>query len=86
MSSEINVIVVGDIVQEVSYIAYFNTPMKPRVGIILKIYEQKVRPSTTYTHRIAKVYWIKNHKIEIMPIYLLKHLVTDKENYECEKI
>jgi hypothetical protein len=86
--SNIDIIVVGDIVQEVNYIAYFNTPMKPRVGIVLKIYERKINPTITYSHKIAKVYWLKNHKFEAVPVYLLKHYEEDNNGkpYECEKI
>ncbi len=86
MSTKINDINVGDMVQEVNYIAYFNTPMKPRMGIVLKIYQHKSRPSITYTHNIAKVYWLKSEKIETVPVYLLIHCDIENNEYECEKI
>ena len=86
MVTKINVINVGDIVKEVNYIAYFNTPMKPRIGIVLKVYQHKTKPSMTYAHEIAKVYWLKSKKFEVVPIYLLKHYEENEIIYECEKI
>ena len=86
MQSKINIINVGDIVQEVNYIAYFNAPMKPKIGIVLKIYKHKSNPSVTYTHEIAKVHWLKSSNIEAIPVYLLKHYEIRSEEYECEKI
>ena len=86
MVSKINAINVGDIVQEVNHIAYFNTPMKPRIGIVLKVYQHKSNPSITYTHEIAKVHWLKSCVIEAIPVYLLTHYEIQNNEYECEKI
>ena len=87
MTYKINIISVGDIVQEVNHIAYFNTPMIPKVGIVLKIYKHKSMPSATYTHEIAKVYWLKSKNFEAVPVYLLKHFEQKNDLvYECEKI
>ena len=81
----VQVIKVGDIVREVNYIAYFNSPRMPRTGIVLKIYKTKSNPSIDYTHDIAKVYWLKSKKFESIPVYLLTHYGQENE-YECEKI
>ena len=86
MKTGINSIDVGDIVQEVNYIAYFNTPMKAKIGIVLKVYKHKTNPSVPYSHQIAKVYWLKSKIFEAVPIYLLKHYQGSDVVYECEKI
>ena len=78
-------IIVGDIVKEVNYIAYFNSPRMPRIGIVLKIYKTKSNPSISYTHDIAKVYWLKSKQFESIPVYLLTHCEQNNE-YQCEKI
>ncbi len=83
---DIDQIEVGNIVSEVNYIAYFNSPMMPRIGIVLKVYEAKNNPYLKYTHRLAKIYWFKSEKYEVVPIYLLKHYDYDYSQYECEKI
>ncbi len=86
MTAGLESIEVGDIVEEVNYIAYFNTPMKARVGIVLKVYQHKTNPSMTYSHQIAKVYWLNTKKFEAIPVYLLKHYQESDIVYECEKI
>ena len=63
-----------------------NTPMKPRIGIVLKVYQHKSNPSITYTHEIAKVHWLKSSVIEAIPVYLLTHYEIQDKEYECEKI
>jgi hypothetical protein len=76
---------IGDIVQEVNYIAYFHKYSKPLKGIVIKIYEAPKKSWEKRSNRIAKVYWFKNRKFEILPLYLLALCEQEKE-YECEKI
>tara|TARA_B100001094_G_scaffold264483_1_gene266508 strand:- start:3005 stop:3265 length:261 start_codon:yes stop_codon:yes gene_type:complete len=77
---------VGDIVREVNYIAYFNSPMEARIGLVIDLFESKNNPALSHTHQIAKVYWLKNKIFERVPVYLLIHCVTEDEEYQCEKI
>ena len=86
MTAGLDSIEVGDIVQEVNYIAYFNTSMRAKVGIVLKVYKHKTNPSISYSHQIAKVYWLKSKNFEAVPVYLLKHYKESDVVYECEKI
>lgn len=83
---DIKRIYVGDIVREVNYIAYFNAPRKAQVGIVIKIYDSKSDPWKEYTQQLAKIYWFKAEKYEVMPIYLLMHYDYRTEEYQCEKI
>ena len=49
---DIDQIEVGNIVSEVNYVAYFNSPMTARIGIVIKVYEAKSNPYLKYTHRL----------------------------------
>tara|TARA_Y100000114_G_scaffold45128_1_gene40794 strand:- start:873 stop:1130 length:258 start_codon:yes stop_codon:yes gene_type:complete len=83
---DLNRIEVGDIVREVNYIAYFNAPRKAQVGIVIKIYDSKSDPWRSYSQTLAKIYWFKSKKYEVIPIYLLTHYDQKLSGYQCEKI
>lgn len=77
---------VGDIVKEINYIAYFHDYQEPLIGIIIDICDVKQKYIKGYKNQLAKVYWFKNKKFEMMPIYLLIPFENNGKEYECEKI
>jgi|TARA_E500000318_G_scaffold36944_1_gene35708 hypothetical protein len=76
----------GDIVQEVNYIAYFHNYQKPLVGIVIELYQIKKQSWENTTRHLARVYWFKSKKFEMMPIYLLAHYNPSGDTYESDKI
>jgi len=81
-----NLIEMGDIVQEVNYIAYFYNYQKPLVGIVIQVYQVKKQPWEKAGQKLVKVYWFKSKKFEMMPIYLLAHHDPEGDTYESDKI
>ena len=81
-----DLIELGDIVQEVNYIAYFHNYQRPLVGIVIQVYQVKKQPWEKSGRQLARVYWFKSKKFEMMPIYLLAHYDPSGDTYESDKI